>query len=507
VVSSSFLSPDPYTLLSSLPFIVLGVGALVVVALDLFVRLKSELIKTLIAIFPLLAAACLFLPSLWLDNVRTGTVSFSGQLSVDSLTGVVAILILLASAGVIVLNHGSLAAQGVEKSRDINSLFLISTIGAVGMVASNDLLTFFLSLELLSVPLYVLVGSARKQKASAEGALKYFLLGAISSAFLLYGVALLYGISGTAQIAELADRLQGDIAHHPLTLVAVAFVAFGLAFKTSLAPFHFWTPDAYQGAPLSVLAYMAVVVKVAAFGSMLRIFNLAFGSFPEEWTGLLLVLGVLSMFVGNLSALRQTSLKRLIAYSSIAHAGYAVVGLPFSEVGGVESLLFYIITYAVTSLGLIAVLLYQMGGTSRQFSDDSFDALRGLYYRNKFAAVALAVFVLSLAGIPPLAGFFGKFFVISTALRGGYPGVAVILVLNSVISLYYYLRIIGIAFSMPHKEEGEAKVVFSTLPAKLVFASMFALVVSSTFLVDSLMGPVKAASNSLTVPLLESSSY
>lgn len=491
---------DPFSLVGGLPLAALGIGAVVYLALELAGLLKDPFRATVFALFVLTATGCFFTPYLSLKMV-----TLSGMLIVDGFGGTLSLVLLLGAGAVILLNHRSLACQRVQKGRDINPLVLFSTVGALTLVCANDLITAFLGLELLSIPVYVLVASARDEKAATEGGMKYFLLGALSSCFLLFGMSLLYGATGTLQIVELATRLQGDLVLHPMVMMALALIGFGFAFKVSLAPFHFWTPDAYQGAPLSVLAYMAVVVKIAAFGAMVRVFNVAFGSFSSEWTGFVILLGGVSMLVGNLSALRQTSIKRLVAYSSVAHAGYAVVALPFSQVGGIEAVLFYVMTYAVTSLGLIGVLLFQLGGTGSQYQNDSISALRGLYQRDKVAAVLLAVFLLSLAGIPPLAGFFGKFFIITTVIRGGYPGIAILLVLNSVLSLFYYLKVATVAFEA--NGEQMQREIFSSFPSRVVFVLSAIVVLGSAAFVDPLSNTAKSASQALLAPVMESVSF
>lgn len=490
---------DPFSLIAGLPLAVLGVGAIIYLALELAGLLKDPFRATAFALFVLIASGCFFTPYLSLK-----TVTLSGMMIVDGFGGILSIVLLVAAGAVILLNHRSLLAQRVLKNRDINTLILLSTAGALALVSANDLITAFLGLELLSIPVYVLVASAREEKAATEGALKYFLLGALSSCFLLFGMSLLYAATGTLQIVEMAGRLQGDLVVHPMVLMALALIGAGFAFKVSLAPFHFWTPDAYQGAPISVLAYMAVVVKTAAFGAMVRVFNVAFGSFSSEWTGYVVLLGGISMLVGNLSALRQTSIKRLVAYSSVAHAGYAVVALPFAQVGGIEAVLFYVMTYAITSLGLIAVLLFQLGGTNAQYHSDSLESLKGLYGRDRIAALALVLFLLSLAGIPPLAGFFGKFFVITTVIRGGYPGIAVFLVINSVLSLFYYLKVAALAFEPGEEVQRES---FSSFPSRLVFVLSAVVVLGSAVFVDPLSHTAASASEALLAPVMESAAF
>lgn len=460
------------SLISTGPFLVLALGILFALLSDLFGWIKNELVGTLLGLTVIFGAYIMLAPFELLEGV-----TLSGQISSDKFASFFSRIILLAAGAVLLLNYGSLEKQRISARRDINPLILLSTTGALGLVSSNDLISMFLSLELLSIPVYVLVGSPRGERAASEGALKYFILGALCSAFFLYGMALLYGVTGTLQISELANVLRGNLTLHPVVLTSVALMLLGFAFKVSLAPFAFWTPDAYQGAPLSVLGYMAVVVKAAAIGAFVRVFGIAFGGFASEWAGFVLLLACLSMLVGNLAAMRQRSMKRLLAYSSIAHAGYAISALPFVDSGGLEAVLLYTAAYAVTSMGMVAVLLSDAVGTENQFDKDSITSLKGLSKRDPIAAYCLAIFILSLAGLPPLAGFYGKFFIIMATLKAGFRGVAVLLVLNSALSLFYYLKVIAVSF-----ESGEERESQALISAKFItFASALAVLVATVF--------------------------
>ncbi len=475
------------------PFIAIACGVLLLMVLDLTGILFSEVHRTSLALMTLLVS---------LMFVRMypllGEQYFFGQVTADSFADLFSTLMIISAGAVILMNHGTLEAQKVERTRDFNLLVLLSTAGGIGMVCSNSLLSLFLSLELLSIPLYVLVCTARGERASTEGGLKYFLLGALASCFFLYGMALIYVLTGTLEISVLSRALQGNIVLHPLLLTAVGLLLFGFAFKLSLAPFHFWAPDAYQGAPISVLGFMAVVVKIAAFGALVRVFSVAFGSFESLWSGFIIVLAGLSMLAGNLAALRQRSIKRIIAYSSIAQAGYTVVALPFAATGGLEALMVNVLVYSITSLGLAAVLIGQLGGTAKQYSGDAVESLRGMYQRDPLAALALAIFVLSLAGIPPLGGFYGKFLIINAALKGDSPGVAIFLVVNSAISLFYYLKLIAVAFE---RTEGSEARAFPLVPLRVVTLTSALVILLATLFIDPATGAAGDAVRGLIVPL------
>ncbi len=331
-------------------------------------------------------------------------------------------------------------------------LMLFATVGAQVLAAAGDFLTLFIGLETLSLGAYCMIGIRRGSPRAAEAALKYFLLGSFAAALMLFGFVLLYGATGRTDLAGLGEAVAGigvdgvGVAPGPV-LIGLVLLLVGFAFKVSAVPFHMWTPDAYEGAPTPATAYMAVVVKAAAFAIMLRVLVGAFGtpaltSFGYGWPGALAVLAVLTMTVANLTAVRQTSVKRMLAYSSIAHAGYALVGVvAIATVGGagVASVLFYLLTYAVSTAGAFGALIW---AGSRGAEAVSYQDLAGLGKRAPAVALAFSVFLLSLAGMPPFAGFFGKLFVFQTAIDGGLYWLAIVGLANSVIGAYYYLRVL-----------------------------------------------------------------
>ncbi len=474
--------PSFLSFVTSLPMLTLGAGGVILMLADNLGLLKREGYKCLLTGILLFAAICFLVPF-----EVVGGIHLNGQISADAFAAYFGLIILFAAMGVVAINYKSLEAQGVQRRKDINVLLLFSTAGCLGLVSSNDLMSGFISLELLSVPVYVLVAGAHSEKASTEGALKYFILGAISSAFLLYGLALTYAATGSLDIAHIGSLLTNGAGlpegSRILLIAAASLMLFGFAFKLSLAPFHFWTPDAYQGAPLGVNAFMAVVVKAAAFGGLVRIFVQAFPTLLTDFSGFFVVLGAISMVLGNLAALRQSSIKRLFAYSSIAHAGYAVVCLSLGADIGLEALLAYVLFYSLTSLGVFAILVGHLGGTAHQYEKDELSALKGMYARDPIAAVLFGVFVLSFAGIPPLAGFFGKFYLLSALLKAHSSGLAVFIVLNSAISLFYYLRIAALAFE---PAEPKPRLEFSRLPTRFVSIASAVLVFSSVLFLDFL---------------------
>jgi len=363
--------------------------------------------------------------------------TFQGMLVVDHYALYVNLVVLLASFLALLLSYyytpKFTGAQG-----GYYSLILLATAGMMTMAAATDLVTIFLALETLSLSLYVLAGYNRKSPRSGEAALKYMLLGAFSSAFFLYGIALAYAATGTTNLAEIAGgkTLAGGSL---LWYVAGGLLLVGFGFKISVVPFHMWTPDVYQGAPTPVTAFMAVGAKAAGFAALMRAVLYAMGGMKSTWEWAFAVLALLTMTLGNLAALRQVSVKRMLAYSSIAHAGYMLVGLTAGTQRGVAAVLFYLLSYAFMNIGAFAVLVALERGSEQ---DVELPQMLGLSRRRPLLAAAMAIFMLSLAGIPPLVGFMGKLYVFSAAVDAGWAWLAVLAMLNSVISAYYYLRVI-----------------------------------------------------------------
>jgi NADH-quinone oxidoreductase subunit N len=317
------------------------------------------------------------------------------------------------------------------------ALLLSATLGMIIMAASNDLITIFLGLELMSLALYVLVGFQRNRLDSNEAAMKYFLLGAFATGFLLYGIALVYGATGATRLDLVAARL-GSVLDRRLLLAGVAMLLVAFGFKVAAVPFHMWTPDVYEGAPTSVTALMAVAVKSAGFAAFARVFLYALGGLHADWSILLWVLAVATMTVGNVLALVQRNIKRMLAYSSIAHAGYILVALTAGGPVGGAAALFYLLAYAWMNLGAFGVVL-ALGRRGEPHEDIADYA--GLGFRSPFAAVMMTIFLFSLTGLPPTAGFIGKMYLFAEVINRHYFWLAVIGVLNSVVSLFYYMKV------------------------------------------------------------------
>lgn len=412
--------------------------------------------------------------------------AFSGMLIIDPFTGYYSELILLGSILCLFLSYEQLERQKVSGSVDIDVLMLFATLGGLLMVASANLLMFFVAFELLSVCVYVLAGTARKEPASAEAAMKYFILGAFSSAFLLYGIALIYGATGSVDIGKIGEFVSThhvSAASNPMLLVGLGLMLFGFCFKLGAVPFHFWAPDVYQGAPVSVTAFMAVVVKVAAFGGFLRVMHAAFGGIAGAWEGLIWTISALTMTVGNVMAVRQKSMKRMLAYSSVAHAGYALMGfLVVGPTQGVQAVSFYLLAYTFMSIVAFGAVLLLSAGTEQQYSRDTIETFRGVGWKNPTLGFLVSVSMLALAGMPPFAGFMGKMMLFSSAIRGGYVGLAVIAGVNSVISLYYYLNVMVVMyFGADEKEVEPAKSALPFLPAFAISVAAVGIVYFGLF--------------------------
>ena len=346
------------------------------------------------------------------------------------------------------------------------SLLLFSTIGMMIMASGNDLLTIYIGLELLSIPVYILVGFLKRDLASQEGGIKYFLLGIFSSAIVLYGIALIYGYTGTIYLDGIREALGKTSSSSPLLTLSIILLTAGFAFKVALVPFHMWAPDVYEGAPTAVTAFMTAGPKAAAFAALLRVFAQGFGApaFSAEWVPIFAVLAALTMLLGNIVAIVQQSVKRMLAYSSIAHAGYAFVALVAHSAAGAGSVLYYLVAYAFMSLGAFTVLLIV---ARRDDQRHAFDDYAGLGATNPALAAIMALFMFALAGFPPTAGFTGKFYVFSAAAQSGYYVLAVIGVLTSVVSVVYYARVVILMYM--HEPDVEAPRI------RLAPASMAAL--------------------------------
>ena len=366
------------------------------------------------------------------------TTGFQGMAILDNLT-LFGTLVIGYATGLVLLQSIDYIKRRSMESGEFYILVLFSAAGMAIMAGANDLIVVFLGLETMSLALYVLAGFFRTEIQAGEASMKYFLLGAFASGFFLYGIALIYGATGSTNLDKIGAAVRAGAGKDPLLLIGFALLLVGFGFKISAVPFHMWTADVYEGAPTSVTAFIATDSKAAAFTALLRVLLASLRPLQGEWVWLFWVLAVLSMTLGNVVALAQQNLKRMLAYSSIAHVGYMLVGIVAGGGLGGGSVLFYLLVYTFTTAGAFGViLLLERGGHEAVGVADT----AGLAARSPLAALALTLFLLSLVGIPPTAGFVGKFYLFGAAVRGGYIWLAVIGVLNSAAAAYYYLRVV-----------------------------------------------------------------
>lgn len=441
-------------LLTILPLLLIAGWSIVVLVVDLWVPKDQKHVTawlTLVGIVGTLVATAVM--------GNPDAQAFGGMVVVDGLAYSLNLIFLVTAAGGTLLAMGAFPRLGITRG-EYYTLLLLSLLGMMLMSYANDLIMVFIAIELLSIPLYVLAGILRPRSESEEAAMKYFLLGAFSSGFLLYGIALIYGASGSTNI----DAVFAADAGTPLFLVGMGLMLVGLGFKVAAAPFHMWTPDVYQGAPTVVTAYMSIGAKAGGFAALLRVFFTAFEGSGAEWAPAIAVVAAITMIIGNSVALMQTNIKRMLAYSAIAHAGYILMavaagGTPRVADFAATAAVIYLAAYAFTNLGawgVVAALETQPG------EKNQIDDFAGLGQQRPGMALAMALFMLSLTGIPPTIGFIGKFYVFQATLDAGLVWLAVVGVVTSVISAFYYLRIIIVMWMQP----GEA-----TIPANAPIAA------------------------------------
>jgi NADH-quinone oxidoreductase subunit N len=428
-----------------LPEIVLTVGSLVLLLADLIVPRHKQSLLAWVTLAVLAATGIALVP------VADAHVLVSnGLVSVDRFALFFKVIFLGSAALTVLMSVRYLEVEGT-RAGEYYFLILCATLGMMFMAGGTDLITLFIGLETMAISFYILTGFLKPSRRSNEAAVKYFLLGAFSLGILLYGMSILYGLTGTTNLRSIATQLVGQ-ERDPRLMLAVIMVVAGMGFKIAAVPFHMWAPDVYEGAPTPITAFLSVGSKAASFAMLLRIFLEALptmrivtaGLNPGAnavigWSTMFYVLSVVTMTVGNFAALTQSNLKRMLAYSSIAHAGYLMIGVVAGTARGVTAMLIYLFVYAFMQLGAFAVI------TMLRRADvigDELKDLNGLYFRQPFAAFAMLIFMLSLGGIPSTAGFMGKFWLFSAAIESGYPWLAVIGVLNSAVSLYYYVRIV-----------------------------------------------------------------
>jgi NADH-quinone oxidoreductase subunit N len=448
----------PVALGPLLPTLIVLAAAALVLVLDLAPRTLPRELLAMVTLGGLIAALLATLAR-WGVPGR----AFRDMVVLDEYALFFNVVICYGGALIVLLSVDYLRRTGHDGA-EYWALVLFATAGMMLLAAAGDLVVVFLALELMSLSLYVLAGLFKRELISGEAAMKYFLLGAFASSFLLYGIALVYGAAGTTNLDRIASAM-ATRPRDPLFVIGIGLLLVGFGFKISAVPFHMWAPDVYQGAPTSVTALIATGSKAAAFAALMRVLATVLRGVPPDWTALLWAVTVVTMTVGNVVAIAQSNLKRMLAYSSIAHVGYMLIGLVAGGVGGVGAVLFYLLTYTFTTIGALGVIT--LCERARVEAVDVED-YTGLARRHPLLAATLALFLLSLIGIPPLAGFVGKFYVFGAAVRAGHFWLAVIAVLNSAVAAYYYLRVI--VYMYMREPEGEATAYTPSFAGSLALA-------------------------------------
>ena len=445
--------PPAHDLKYVLALLVLGGGFVLIMILDLFVssRYRSVLAGLTVAVLAATFGAVLFG---WFDAGEKGATAFYDTWAYDRFSFFIDSIVVLTALLATMISPAYLNRRGLHYG-EYYALILGATAGMMVLAHSLNLMMVFLGIELLSLALYVLSGFAHTEERSQEAGLKYLLLGGFASGFLLFGMALVYGETGHTSLPGIAASITVGLSpgqpQDPLLYTGIVLIFVGLAFKISAAPFHLWTPDVYQGAPTSVVAFMSVATKVAAFAALIRVFSVTFVGRYDKWSGFVIFVAIVSMVVGNLFALTQNSVKRMLGYSGVAQAGYILIGVAVQSPSATTAALYYLAAYAAMNLGVFACITIMAG---RGEDIDDYNSLRGLFYRHPYVAGAMAFFLFSLGGFPPTVGFVAKFLVFSAAIQQSYMSLAFWGIATSAVSAFYYLRVGLLLFQRPR--EGEA---------------------------------------------------
>ena len=458
------------------PETILTVTALSVLTLEMARVSRPWIILSVAVLGLLLSAAAAFITS------GNNQILFGGMLKLNQISLFFDMLYISIGLITLIFSQGYLEKRGSKSRGEYPALILFAVIGMMLMTRANDLVIVFLGLELLSISLYVLVGFLRHDNLSNESGLKYLLLGAFATGFFLFGAAFTYGATGTTNYDGILLAIANDNILSKIYLVlGIGLLLIGFAFKVALVPFHMWSPDVYQGAPTTVTGFLCTAPKAAGFGALLILFNNPLADMHYQWQDIFWLLAVLTMTVGNVTALVQSNVKRMLAFSSISHAGFLVMGILVLNVSSISAVLFYLVTYSVINLGSFAIV----SAVEREENGLKFKDYRGLGLRYPWLAAAMTIFMISLAGFPPTAGFVAKYGLFSAAIAEGYIWLVVIAVLNTLISVYYYLRLV---INMYMKEEENALISsFNIIVIGLIWimaAMMIILGITPGFLLE-----------------------
>lgn len=422
-------------LIPAVPEIFMAVAAMALLMFGVFRKNGDSFIATVLAILALGVAGVLLL-------VGEGGRGFQGMFIADSFAVYAKILVVIGSAVTLGMAQGYMQREEIYRF-EYPVLVLLATLGMMMMISAANFMSLYMGLELQSLALYVLAAYQRDSSRSTESGVKYYILGSLASGLMLYGISLVYGFAGTIDFADVARTVTAPSGAHIGVVVGMVFILAGLAFKVAAVPFHMWTPDVYEGAPTPITAFFSIAPKVAAMALFVRVMIGPFGGMVDQWRQVVVFISILSMVLGSLAAIPQSNIKRLMAYSAIGHAGYLLVGLAAGTVGGVQGILFYLTVYLFMNVGTFVVIL-SMRQRGRMV--EGVEDLAGLSKTNPLMAAAMAIFMFSMAGIPPMAGFWGKFYIFKAAIDADMVTLAVIGILTSVIGAYYYLRIVKIMY-------------------------------------------------------------
>lgn len=451
-----------------MPELIIALTLLIVLVFDLF----DSISKTVLGWMTIVGAGIALWVSIQMHQAGTVGTQFSEMFKVDNFSLFFNIIFLVSTILVALISISYLGGRDRQQG-PYYLLILLATLGMMLMAAGNELIIIFLGLELMSLSLYVLASYFRESPASSEAGMKYLLLGAFASAFFLYGIALIYGGAGTTSVPAIAEAIAAP-NKSPLLLAGMFLLIVGFGFKVAIVPFHQWAPDVYEGAPTTIAAFISAGPKAAGFAAFLRIFMEALPNLQVEWSGVIILLAMLTMTVGNVIAIAQTNIKRMLAYSSIAHAGYILIGLAAANSEGISSAMLYLLVYCVMNIGAFgAVILAKTAdGESLMISDYA-----GLGLRKPLLAMFMTVMLLSLAGFPPTAGFVGKFYIFKSAVQSGHIWLVIIGAINTAISAFYYLRVVVTMYMREPEEELEFSPYSSTLVIGLIIAAVGVLLI------------------------------
>jgi len=446
-------------LVHALPEIFLLVMVCVVLLADLAAGEKNRHVAYLLTQFALFGSALITIQTFTPDTAY----AFSGLFVDDIMADMLKLLVVITVSVLLVYSRAYITVRGIF-SGEFFGLALFATMGMMVMISANHFLSLYLGLELLSLSLYAMVALRRDSAVATEAAMKYFVLGALASGFLLYGMSMVYGATGTLHITHITYAMQNSSANHAVLVVGLVFIVAGISFKLGVVPFHMWVPDVYQGAPTAVTLFISSAPKLAAFGFVMRLLVEGMGAMVADWQGMLIILAVLSMAIGNLAAIAQTNIKRMLAYSTISHMGFMLLGIISADKNGYSSSMFYVMVYVLMTLGIFGIIMLL---SREKFEADKLDDFKGLSRRNPWYAFITLLLMFSLAGVPPMVGFYAKLAVLQAVLAAGYVWLAVVAVLFSLIGAFYYLRIVKLMyFDQPESTEpiqppGDVKLLIS----------------------------------------------